>query len=153
MNNKDNLQDEPKAPPKDISQPPKDAMKPPEDIAKPEGDAASPTEDGQLAEEVKIETNCHICGGELPEGPAIVSSKCGVNFHEDCAKRVARCPACGENLLEHLLCEEAKEKMILKDRIFTILIFALPFIVIELLIGIWSLMNHPSKWSVPPWLG
>ncbi len=46
-----------------------------------------------------------------------------------------------------------EKKMVLKDRIFTILLFALPFVIIELLIGFWSMWNHPGEWSIAPWLG
>ncbi len=108
---------------------------------------------GNPMDETRIETHCYVCHGELPEGPAIVSSKCGVNYHEDCAKRVGRCPACGENLLEYFINEEAKKKMVFRDRIYTILLFLIPFVLIELLLGIWSMLNHPSKWSIPPWFG
>jgi hypothetical protein len=109
---------------------------------------ASPPE-----EEARIETHCYLCQQELPEGPAIISSKCGVNYHDDCAKRVVNCPACGENLLEHFLNEDAKKKIVGRDRLFTILIFLIPFVIVELLIGIWSMVNHPSEWSIPPWFG
>ncbi len=104
-------------------------------------------------DEARIETHCHLCRGELPKGQTIISSKCGVNYHDECAMRVMRCPACAENLLEHFVTEEAKKKMVIKDRIFTILIFALPFVVIEVLIGLWSMWSHPSDWSIPPWFG
>jgi predicted RNA-binding Zn-ribbon protein involved in translation (DUF1610 family) len=66
---------------------------------------------------------------------------------------VVRCPVCGENLLESFLKEEARGKMVFKDRLYTILIFLVPFVIIELLIGIWSMMNHPGQWSIPPWVG
>jgi hypothetical protein len=104
-------------------------------------------------EEARIETHCYLCQQELPEGPAIISSKCGVNFHDDCAKRVVHCPACGENLLEHFLNEDAKKKITGRERLFTILIFLIPFVIVEILIGVWSMVNHPSKWSIPPWFG
>lgn len=116
-------------------------------IEQPIGGVASPPEESM------IETHCYICQGELPEGPPLVHSKCGVNYHEECAKRVVRCPACGENLLENFINEQAKKKFTFKDRIYTILLFALPFVIIELLIGIWSMMNHPSEWSILPWFG
>ncbi|UCE73378.1 MAG: hypothetical protein JSV56_10135 [Methanomassiliicoccales archaeon] len=107
----------------------------------------------QSEDEARVETHCYVCQQELPDGIALINSKCGVNFHDDCAKRVVRCPACGENLLEHFLNEEAKKKIFFKDRIYTILIFLIPFVLIEILIGIWSIVNHPSHWSIPPWLG
>ncbi|MCK5643774.1 MAG: hypothetical protein KAJ19_23440 [Gammaproteobacteria bacterium] len=104
-------------------------------------------------EETRTETHCYMCQQELPGDGPIITSKCGVNFHEDCAKRVVKCPVCGENMLEHFLSEHAKKKMVKKDRLYTILIFAIPFAIIEVLIGIWSMMNHPSEWSIPPWMG
>jgi hypothetical protein len=104
-------------------------------------------------EEARTETHCYICQQELPANGPIVTSKCGVNFHEDCAKRVVKCPVCGENVLEQFLSEDAKKRMVKKDRLYTILIFAIPFAIIEVLIGIWSMMNHPSEWSIPPWMG
>ncbi len=104
-------------------------------------------------EETRTETHCYMCQQELPEDGPIITSKCGVNFHEDCAKRVVKCPVCGENMLEHFLSEHAKKRMVKKDKLYTILIFAIPFAIIEVLIGIWSMMNHPSEWSIPPWMG
>lgn len=108
---------------------------------------------GHVEDEARIETHCYLCQQELPDGPAIISSKCGVSYHDDCAKRVVSCPACGENLLEHFLNEEAKDRIVRKDRIYTMLIFLVPFVIIEIFIGIWSMVNHPSKWSIPPWFG
>jgi hypothetical protein len=66
---------------------------------------------------------------------------------------VVKCPVCGENVLEQFLSEDAKKRLVKKDRLYTILIFAIPFAIIEVLIGIWSMMNHPSEWSIPPWMG
>ncbi len=117
------------------------------------GEAPMKENIGQPEEEARIETHCYLCQQELPEGPAIISSKCGVSFHDDCAKRVVSCPACGENMLEHFLNEDANKKIVARDRIFTILVFVIPFVLIELLIGIWSMIDHPGKWSIPPWFG
>jgi hypothetical protein len=108
---------------------------------------------GQPEEPARIESHCYLCQQELPEGPAIITSKCGVNFHDDCAKRVVSCPACGENMLEQFLNEDANKKIVARDRLFTILVFVIPFVLIELLIGIWSMIDHPSKWTIPPWFG
>lgn len=108
---------------------------------------------GEPEEPTRIESHCYLCQQELPEGPAIITSECGVNFHDDCAKRVVTCPACGENMLEQFLNEDAKKKIVARDRLFTILVFVIPFVLVELLIGIWSMMDHPSKWSIPPWFG
>lgn len=107
----------------------------------------------QAEEEARTETHCYLCQQELPEDGPVITSKCGVNFHEDCAKRVVKCPVCGENVLEHFLSENAKKNFVKKDRILTILIFAIPFAIIEILIAFWSMMNHPSEWSIPPWMG
>ena len=117
------------------------------------GDTPMDTAVPPVEEETRTETHCYMCQQELPGDGPIITSKCGVNFHEDCAKRVVKCPVCGENVLEHFLSEEAKKKMVKKDRLYTILIFAIPFAIIEVLIGIWSMMNHPSEWSIPPWMG
>ena len=117
------------------------------------GDTPMDTAVPPAEEETRTETHCYMCQQELPGDGPIITSKCGVNFHEDCAKRVVKCPVCGENVLEHFLSEEAKKKMVKKDRLYTILIFAIPFAIIEVLIGIWSMMNHPSEWSIPPWMG
>lgn len=108
---------------------------------------------GKPEDEARIETHCYLCQQELPEGPALISSKCGVNFHDECAKRAVKCPACGENLLEHFLNEKAKDKIKARDRLFTIILFVVPFVIIELLIAVWSIINHPSKWTIPPWFG
>ncbi len=104
-------------------------------------------------DEGRIETHCYACQQELPDGAPLISSKCGVYYHEDCAKRTVICPACGENLLDHFMSEEAKKKIVNRDRLYTMVIFMVPFIVVELLIGLWSMMNHPSKWSILPWFG
>ncbi len=106
-----------------------------------------------LEDEGRIETHCYLCQQELPDGEAIVTSTCGVGYHEDCAKRSARCPACGENLLEHFLNEETKDKIMKKDRMYTILFLMIPFILVELLIALFSIMDHPSLLTMPPMFG
>jgi hypothetical protein len=106
----------------------------------------------QPEDEGRIDTHCYLCQQELPDGEAIVVSKCGVGYHDDCAKRAVKCPACGENLLEHFLNEETKDNIAKKDRMYTILFFVIPFAVLEILIGIWSIVNHPSAWSIPAWM-
>ncbi|UCF08208.1 MAG: E3 ubiquitin protein ligase [Thermoplasmata archaeon] len=117
------------------------------------GETQTQAPGAQAPEETRIDTHCYVCQQELPAPGPVISSPCGVNYHEECAKRVARCPVCGENLLEHFLSEDAQKRMIFKDKLYTILIFAIPFAIIEILIGVWSLLNHPSAWSIPPWLG
>lgn len=114
---------------------------------------AMPQQNVGLEDETRIETHCYLCQQDLPDGPAIVSSKCGVNYHDDCARRAVKCPACGENLLEHFLNEEARRKIVKKDRLYTMLLFIIPFIIIEVFIGFWSMINHPSRWSILPWIG
>ncbi|UCE36973.1 MAG: hypothetical protein JSW00_15985 [Thermoplasmata archaeon] len=108
---------------------------------------------GQQEVDTKIETHCYLCQEGLPDGLPVISSKCGVYYHEDCARRSVTCPACGENLLEHFLSQEARKKIVKKDRIYTILMFLIPFVLVELLIALWSMMNHPSRWSILPWFG
>jgi predicted RNA-binding Zn-ribbon protein involved in translation (DUF1610 family) len=104
-------------------------------------------------DDAKIESHCYLCQEGLPDGLPIIGSKCGVYYHEDCAKRSVTCPACGENLLEHFLTHEAKKNIAKKDKIYTVLMFLIPFVLVELLIAVWSIMNHPSKWSILPWFG
>jgi DNA-directed RNA polymerase subunit RPC12/RpoP len=113
-----------------------------------EGQAMTTMED-----EGRIETHCYLCQQELPDGEAIVTSTCGVGYHEDCAKRAARCPACGENLLEHFLNEETKDQIMKKDRMYTIMFLMIPFILVELLIALFSIMDHPSLLTMPPMFG
>ncbi len=112
-----------------------------------------PDTQGISQDDAKIESHCYLCQEELPDGLPIISSKCGVYYHEDCAKRSVTCPACGENLLEHFLTQEAKKSIAKKDKIYTVLMFLIPFVLVELLIAVWSIMNHPSKWSILPWFG
>jgi hypothetical protein len=108
---------------------------------------------GQVEDEGRIETHCYLCQQELTEGETIVKSHCGVGYHDECAKRAVRCPACGENLLEHFLHEDAKAKIVKKDKLYTILFLLIPFVVIEILIALLSIMNHPSYLTMPPMFG
>jgi DNA-directed RNA polymerase subunit RPC12/RpoP len=103
-------------------------------------------------DEGRIETHCYLCQQELPDGEAIVVSKCGVGYHDDCAKRAVKCPACGENLLETFLNEETKDKIAKKDKLYTIMFYVIPLAILEILIGVWSIINHPSALSIPAWM-
>lgn len=105
------------------------------------------------ADEGIVETHCYLCQQELPEGEAIVNSTCGVGYHDECAKRAVKCPACGENLLEHFLNEETKDKIMKKDRLYTILFLMIPFVLVEVLIALFSIIDHPSLLTMPPMFG
>jgi hypothetical protein len=107
----------------------------------------------QVEDEGRIETHCYLCQQELPDGEAIVTSHCGVGYHDECAKRAVKCPACGENLLMNFLNEDAKGKIVKKDRLYTIMFLLIPFVVIEMLIALLSIMDHPSYLSMPPMFG
>ena len=109
--------------------------------------------DVQAEDEGRIETHCYLCQQELPEGDTIVTSHCGVGYHDECAKRAVKCPACGENLLMNFLNEDAKGKIVKKDRLYTIMFLLIPFVVIEMLIALLSIMDHPSFLSMPPMFG
>jgi hypothetical protein len=109
--------------------------------------------EAQVEGEGRVETHCYLCQKELPDGDAIVKSHCGVGYHDECAKRAVKCPACGENLLEHFLNEEAKAQIVKKDRLYTILFLLIPFVLIEILIALFSIMKHPSLLSMPPMFG
>lgn len=106
-------------------------------------------EEAAPMEDIKIDTHCYVCHGKFIEGPAVITSKCGVSFHESCAKKVVSCPACSENLLEHFLTQKAKKKLVRKDRVFTMLLLALPFLIIELLIALFSMMgDEEGFWAM-----
>jgi DNA-directed RNA polymerase subunit RPC12/RpoP len=104
-------------------------------------------------EEGRIETHCYLCQQELIEGEAMVGSNCGVGYHEECAKRAVKCPACGENLLEQFLNEETRDGIVKKDRLYTMLLILIPFVLVEILIAILSIVNHPSWLTMPPMFG
>ena len=76
-----------------------------------------------------------------------------MGYHDECAKRAVKCPACGENLLMNFLNEDAKGKIVKKDRLYTIMFLLIPFVVIEMLIALLSIMDHPSFLSMPPMFG
>ena len=107
----------------------------------------------QPEDEGRIETHCYLCQQELPDGEAVISSNCGVTYHDDCAKRAVKCPACGENLLEHFLNEETRDKIVKKDKLYTMMFLLIPFVVIEILIALMSILMHPSYLTMPPMIG
>jgi hypothetical protein len=108
---------------------------------------------GQPVDEERIDTHCYLCQQELPDGEAIVTSNCGVGYHDECAKRAVKCPACGENLLMNFLNEDAKAQIVKRDKMYTIIFLMIPFVIVEFIIMMLSIADHPSYLSMPPMFG
>jgi hypothetical protein len=61
----------------------------------------SEQEDEQETEEPPSLPRCFVCLGNIKEkNDEAKCPDCGRPFHRSCARRVRRCPLCGEELLE-----------------------------------------------------
>jgi hypothetical protein len=93
--------------------------------------------------EEPLET-CPICNSEISsEQKTTECSWCGVELHEDCEHKQENCPRCRRYL------PSAKLKALKSDRRSTAVLIAMPFIIVEMLIAIYSWLSHPSSISVP----
>ncbi|MCK5292530.1 MAG: hypothetical protein KAR39_11015 [Thermoplasmata archaeon] len=87
---------------------------------------------------------CPICNSEIAaDQKTIECDWCAVELHEDCEHTREKCPRCKRYL------PSAKLKALASDRRSTAVLIFLPFVVIEIIIAIFSWMNHPSSISVP----
>jgi hypothetical protein len=101
-------------------------------------------EEVEALEEVEPPSPCPVCDSELTEGKAKTECDwCGLQFHEDCEPQMERCPGCKRYL------PSAKKKALSADRRNTAVLVIVPFVVIEMIIAIYSWMTHPSAISVP----
>jgi hypothetical protein len=100
-------------------------------------------EEVETVEEIPLET-CPICNSEFSaEQKKIECDWCGVELHEDCEHQQEKCPRCRRYL------PSAKLKALASDRRSTAALIVVPFVVIEMIIAIYSWMSHPSSMSVP----
>ena len=87
---------------------------------------------------------CPVCGSEILAGANSEECEwCGQVLHEYCEHKQERCPKCRRYL------PSAKQKALSSDRRSTAVLIVLPFVIIEIIIAIFSWMNHPSAISVP----
>ncbi len=87
---------------------------------------------------------CPICSSEIAaDQKGIECGWCGVERHEACEHSEEKCPRCKRYL------PSAKLKALASDRRFTAVLIFLPFVVIEMIIAIYSWLSHPSSISVP----
>lgn len=101
-------------------------------------------EEVEYIEESLAPEPCPVCRSEIATGAKTTECDwCGQVFHEDCEPKQERCPRCRRYL------PSAKKKALASDRRFTAVLIILPFAIIEMIIAIFSWMNHPSVISVP----
>lgn len=87
---------------------------------------------------------CPICNSEIAADQKTIDCDwCGVELHEACEHTKEKCPRCKRYL------PSAKLKALASDRRSTAVLIAVPFVIIEMIIAIFSWMNHPSSISVP----
>lgn len=87
---------------------------------------------------------CPICSSEIAaDQKGIECGWCGVELHEACEHSEEKCPRCKRYL------PSSKLKALASDRRSTAVLIAVPFVIIEMIIAIFSWMNHPSSISVP----
>ncbi len=100
-------------------------------------------EEVEMMEEEPLEA-CPICNSEIAADQKTIDCDwCGVGLHEDCEHTKEKCPRCKRYL------PSAKLKALASDRRSTAVLIAIPFVIIEMIIAIFSWMNHPSSISVP----
>jgi hypothetical protein len=100
-------------------------------------------EEVEIMEEQPLET-CPICNSEIgSEQKTTECDWCGVELHDDCEHQQEKCPRCMRYL------PSVKLKALKSDRRSTAVLIAIPFVVIEIIIAIYSWMSHPSSISVP----
>ncbi|MCK5291689.1 MAG: hypothetical protein KAR39_06710 [Thermoplasmata archaeon] len=98
----------------------------------------------EVREEVQQLEPCAVCGSEIASGnKATECDWCGLALHEQCEQKLEMCPRCKRYL------PLAKAKALAADRRHTSILVALPFVVVEAIIAIYSWLNHPGPISVP----
>lgn len=101
-------------------------------------------EEVEYMEEDQTLEPCPVCRSEILAGANTAECDwCGQLLHEDCEPKQERCPRCRRYL------PSAKKKALASDRRSTAVLVVLPFMIIEIIIAIFSWMNHPSAISVP----
>ncbi|MCK4442950.1 MAG: hypothetical protein KAW09_00290 [Thermoplasmata archaeon] len=87
---------------------------------------------------------CPVCGSEIAEGENTLECDwCGQVLHEDCEHKQEICPTCNRFL------PSAKQRALKADRRSTAVFIVVPFMIIEIIIAIYSWLSHPSAISVP----
>jgi hypothetical protein len=100
-------------------------------------------EEVEMMEEEPLEA-CPICNSEIEQGQRTIDCEwCGTALHEDCEHSQEKCPVCKRYL------PSAKQKALSSDRRATAVLVTIPFVIIEVIIALFSWMNHPSSISVP----
>ncbi len=98
----------------------------------------------EAVEEDVLPEPCPVCGSEIAEEESTLECDwCGQVLHEDCERKQDRCPNCNRFL------PSAKLMALKADRRSTAILIVVPFMIIEIIIAIYSWLAHPSAISVP----